>query len=448
MSSGPSAWTRDHGGNRVNDARARGLVVVVVKGYPRVSETFIAQELAGLERRGFRLRIVSLRRPYDRVRHPVHAIVQAPISYLPEYLHEEPGRVLRAHARLIGRAPGRYLGVFLAWLRDLARDASPNRVRRFGQAGVLAAEMPPDAGHLHAHFLHTPGSVARYAARLTGVSYSLSGHAKDVWTTPAWDLRAKLRQARFTVTCTGQNQARLQALGPGASVERIYHGLDRTLFAPRPDPPGSDRDGRDPADPVRCLAIGRFQPKKGWDVLLAALARAERHLRLTAVGYGPLEPALRAQAARLGLDGRIEWTGALDQLAVRDQYRAADLFVLGSRVAPNGDQDGLPNVIVEALSQGLPVVATRVAAIPEIVADGDNGRLVPTEDSIALARVLDALAADPATRRRLATGALRTVAAAWDVERGLDRLAELLDAVLRPPLAGGRRILVAKAAAR
>jgi glycosyltransferase involved in cell wall biosynthesis len=413
------------------------LLVVVVKGYPRISETFIAQELAGLERRGRRLLIVSLRRPYDALRHPVHAAVAAPVLYLPEYLRDAPGRVLRAHARLLGRAPGRYLGAALAWLRDLIRDPSPNRVRRFGQAGVLAAELPAAAAHLHAHFLHTPASVARYAGRLTGLGYSLSGHAKDVWTTPAWELAAKLREARFTVTCTGQNQARLQAVAPDAIVERVYHGLDRRLFAqPSESPRGSHRDGRDPADPVRCLAVGRFQPKKGWDVLLEALARIERHVVLTAVGYGPLETTLRAQAARLGLEGRIEWTGALDQVAVRERYRAADLFVMAARVAPDGDQDGLPNVVVEALSQGLPVVATRVAAIPEIVVDGENGRLVTPEDPRALARAVDALAGDPATRRRLAEGALRTVETGWDLERGLDRLGGLLGGVLAPPPAG------------
>lgn len=408
------------------------LLLVVVKGYPRVSETFLAQELAGLERRGFRLVIASLRRPYDTLRHPVHAAVRAPILYLPEYLRDAPGRVLRGHARLFGRAPGRYLGAVFSWLRDLSRDPSPNRVRRFGQAGVLAAELPAGAAHLHAHFLHTPASVTRYAARLTGLAYSLSGHAKDVWTTPLWELKGKLREARFTVTCTAQNQARLRALAPSAIVECVYHGLDRTLFAPPADPPGSDRDGRDPANPVRCLTVGRFQPKKGWDVLLAALAGVGRHVVLTAVGYGPLETTLRAQAARLGLEGRIEWTGPLDQPAVRDRYRAADLFVLAARVAPDGDQDGLPNVVVEALSQGLPVIATRVAAIPEILADGENGRLVPPEDPAALADAIETLAGEPATRRRLATGALRTVAAGWDLERGLDRLGTLLGAALVP----------------
>jgi glycosyltransferase involved in cell wall biosynthesis len=399
------------------------MICVVLKGYPRVSETFVAHELAGLERRGVRLAIASLRRPYDPITHPVHATVRAPVTYLPEHLREAPGRVLGGHARALARAPRRYLAALGGWLRDLLRDPSAHRVRRFGQAGVLAAELPAGTRHLHAHFLHTPASVARYAARMRGLPLSCSAHAKDIWTTPAWELREKLREARFTVTCTARGRDRLRQLAPDARVALVYHGLDRTLFAP-PDAFGSPRDGRDPADPVRLVSVGRFQPKKGFDVLLDALAGVARHVTLTLVGYGPLEADLRARADRLGLAGRVTWTGPLDQPAVRARYRAGDLFVLSPRVAPDRDQDGLPNVVVEALSQGLPVVATRVAAIPEVVEDGVHGRLVPPEDRQALAAAIDALAADPAARRRLGAAGIARVAD-LDLEAGLDRLLAL-----------------------
>jgi glycosyltransferase involved in cell wall biosynthesis len=397
-----------------------------------LSETFVAQELVALERRGIPLVVVSLRRPYDALTHPVHGALRAPVRYLPEYLHEAPGRVLAGHARALRRAPGRYLAAAGAWLADLLRDPTPGRGRRFGQAGVLAAELPAGARHLHAHFLHTPASVTRYAARMAGCSFSLSGHAKDVWTTPGWELAAKLREARVTVTCTAQNRDRLARLAPGARVELVYHGLDRGRFPPPPAGAGSRRDGRDPADPVRLLAVGRFQPKKGFDVLLDALARVRPHVTLTVVGYGPLGPRLREQAGRLGLEGRLRWAGALDQPAVLAAYRASDVFVLAPRVAPDGDRDGLPNVLVEALSQALPVVTTRVAAIPELVTDGVHGRLVPPEDPDALAGALEALAADPDLRARLGAAGAARVAAAWDVEAGVDRLVALLLPTLGP----------------
>lgn len=411
----------------------RPLVVVVLKGYPRVSETFIAHELAALERRGLPFHIVSLRRPYDALTQPVHATIRAAVTYLPGYLHEAPGRVLAGHARAFARAPRRYVRALGLWLSDVLRDPTPNRGRRFGQAGVLAAELPAGAVHLHAHFLHTPASVARYGAAMTGLGYSLAGHAKDVWTTQDWELRAKLAEARFTVTCTAAGRARLDALAPGR-VELVYHGLDRRLFAP-PATFGSRRDGTDPADPVRLLAVGRFQPKKGYPTLLEAVARVGGEVWLTVVGYGPLEATLRAHAQALGLAERVTWTGPLDQPAVRAHYRASDLLLLASEVAPDGDRDGLPNVVVEALSQGLPVVATHAAAIPELVVDGVHGRLVPPRNAGALAAAIEALARDPDARRRMGAAGIQRVADGWDLDAGADRLHRLLRATF-PPAAG------------
>jgi glycosyltransferase involved in cell wall biosynthesis len=422
------------------------LLAIVVKGYPRVSETFVAHEVAALERRGVALMIASLRRPYDALAHPVHAAVRAPVLYLPEYLRDAPARVLRGHVRAARRAPGRYVRALGAWIRDLARDPTPNRVRRFGQAGVLAAELPETVRHLHAHFLHTPASVTRYAARMRGLAWSVSAHAKDIWTTPEWELRAKLREARLTVACTAVGRDRLRGVVPDARVAAVHHGLDRTLFAP-PGAMGSARDGRDPADPVRLLAVGRFQPKKGFDVLLEALAHVTRHVALTLVGYGPLEATLRAQAEALGLGPRLTWAGPLDQLAVLARYRASDLFVLSPRIAADADRDGLPNVVVEALSQGLPVVATRVGGVVEAVEDGVHGRLVPPEDPRALAAAIDALAADPAARRRLGEAGVARVAREFDLAAGVDRLLALFAeagvtlAAAAPPraaVAGGR----------
>jgi glycosyltransferase involved in cell wall biosynthesis len=406
----------------------RPLIVVVLKGYPRVSETFIAHELAALERRGLPLHIVSLRRPYDALTHPVHATIRAAVSYLPEYLHEAPGRVLRGHIRALARAPRRYGRALGLWLRDLLRDPTPNRGRRFGQAGVLAAELPAGAAHLHAHFLHTPASVARYAAAMTGLAYSLAGHAKDVWTTPDWELRAKITEACFTVTCTAAGRARLDALAPGR-VELVYHGLDRHLFA-APATFGSGRDGTDPDDPVRLLAVGRFQPKKGYLTLFEAVARVRARFRLTVVGYGPLDAVLRARVEALALADRVTWAGPLDQPAVRAQYRASDLLLAAAEVAPDGDRDGLPNVVVEALSQGLPVVATRAAAIPELVIDGVHGRLVPPGDIGGLAAAIEELARDPQARRRMGAAGIQRIADGWDLDAGADRVHRLLRATL------------------
>ncbi len=396
-------------------------VAVVVKGYPRLSETFIAQEILGLERRGIDLRIVSLRHPTDRAVHPVHREIAAPVAYLPEYLHQEPARVWRAW-RQARRLPG-YRAAFAAFAADLKRDRTRNRVRRFGQACVMAAEMDPSVDRIHAHFLHTPGSVARYAALMLGLPFSLSGHAKDVWTTPDWELREKLRDAAWTVTCSDAAAARLRALAPGRPLDRLYHGLDlaRWPACARTD---AGRDGTDVDNPVRLVTVCRAVEKKGLDILLDALARLPATAwRLTHVGGGPDLPALQRQADRIGIADRIDWRGALPQDGVLAALRDADLFALAPRIAASGDRDGLPNVLMEAQSQGLAVVATTVTAVPELVVDGETGLLVPSGDADALAAALLRLIRDPALRTSFgAAGAMR-VRAQFDGAVWLDRLA-------------------------
>jgi len=397
-----------------------GAVAFILKGYPRLSETFIAQEIRALEQRGLKLRICSLRHPTERVRHPIHDEIAAPVTYLPEYLHQEPWRVLKAWWR--ARRLAGYRRARAIWLRDLKRDRTPNRGRRFGQALVLATELATDVRHLHAHFIHTPTSVARYAALMRGLPFSISAHAKDIWTSPDWEKREKLADATFAVTCTQANADHLATLAPEGRVELIYHGLDLARFPPAPAT-HAERDGRDPSAPVILLSVGRAVEKKGYDDLLDALARLPQNLawRFIHVGGGPLLPGLKERAAALGIEARIEWRGAQPQTVVLNTLRAVDLFVLASRRAADGDQDGLPNVLLEALSQGRAVLATRFSAVPELIEDDVTGRLVPPADPVALAVALQTMISDPALRARLGAA-------------GLERLRErfALDACIAP----------------
>jgi len=405
----------------VSGGRA-GRVALVLKGYPRISEAFIAQEIAALERRGLEGLIVSLRHPTDRRRHPVHAEIRAPLLYLPEYLYQEPRRVLRAW-RSVRHWPS-YAAARALWLRDLKRDPTPNRVRRFGQALVLAAELPQDVSSLHVHFLHTPASVTRYAALLRGLPWSASAHAKDIWTTPEWDKREKLAACAWLVTCTAANRDHLAALAPPGRVELVYHGVDLARFPPLADSRPA-RSGIDAADPVVILSAGRLVEKKGTDVLLEALARLPHslHWRLVHAGGGPLRAKLEQRARSLGIAGRIAWRGALAQDALLGEYRAADLFVLASRIARDGDRDGLPNVLVEAQSQGLACISTAVSAIPELIDNGRTGVLVPPDSADALAEALAALIGDPARRQALGAAGQARVRAHFRLEPNLERLA-------------------------
>jgi glycosyltransferase involved in cell wall biosynthesis len=392
-------------------------VAFVLKGYPRLSETFIAQEIAALERRGLSILIVSLRRPTDARRHAVHDEVRAQVLYLPEYLFLEPLRVLRSWWKT--RRNPNFGAVRSLWLEDLKRDPTPNRVRRFGQALVLAAELPADVTRLHAHFLHTPASVARYAAALLGLPWSGSAHAKDIWTTPEWEKREKLASCEWLVTCTRANREHLAALAPAGRVELVYHGIDLSRFPP--GQPGSQAA----AGPVRILSVARLVEKKGTDVLLQALARIPRHLdwRFVHVGGGPLQRRLERLARDLGIHERVEWRGALTQDQLISHYRNADLFALASRVARDGDRDGLPNVLAEAQSQALACVATRVSAIPELVRDGQTGVLVDPDDPDALAHALAALIANPARRRALGLAGQLRVTESFALDENLEALA-------------------------
>jgi glycosyltransferase involved in cell wall biosynthesis len=408
--------------------RRAPAVAVILKGWPRLSETFIAQEMQALELRGLRLRLYSLRHPTDRHVHDVNRAVRAPVVYLPEYLWQEPRRVLRGWLKA-RRLPG-YPAARGMWLRDLVRDVTPNRIRRFGQAVVLAAELAADVEHIYAHFLHTPGSVARYTAAMRGLGWSVSAHAKDIWTLPDWEKSEKLRDAAWAVTCTAAGSQHLQSLAPESAVELVHHGIDTTRFPPSPH--RAVRDGRDPAQPIVLLSVGRAVPKKGYADLLAALALLPQdvHWRFVHVGGGPLLPGLKDQAQRLGLAARIEWRGAQPEAGVRGAYAAADLFVLASRMTEDGDRDGIPNVIAEAMSQALAVVATTTGSIPELVITGETGTLVAPGDPAALAAALAALLADPALRTTFGRAGEMRIRRDFPAARGFDRIATLLSGSL------------------
>ena len=406
-------------------------IAVVVKGYPRLSETFIAQELLALQQRGIELAIWSLRHPTDSRRHALHDRITAPVHYLPEYLRDEPARVLRALGRLILRHPAGLVRTAATWLRDLNRDRTANRGRRFGQALVLAAELPADVPFVYTHFLHTPASVGRYAALILGIGWGFSAHAKDIWTTPEWEKREKLADARFGATCTAVGAAHLRGLAadPGR-IDLVYHGLDLSRFPAPPDreTTAPARDGSTPDRAVEILSVGRLVEKKGYDRLLDALATLPDglHWRLVHIGSGDLKQALRAQAERLGLSDRIDWRGAQDQATVIQALRHADLFVLTSVVAGDGDRDGLPNVLMEAASQRLAILSTAVSAIPEFITDGTHGLLTDGTPP-AIAAALERLASDPALRLRLGEAAHDRLRAEFGMTAGIDRLVRRLE---------------------
>lgn len=399
-------------------------LAVIVKGWPRLSETFIAQELVALEESGQKFDIWSLRFPTDKKRHPLHDRLSANIRYLPEYLHQEPMRVLRAWwkvRKLAGFKQARAL-----WRLDYARDKTRNRIRRFGQACVLAAEMPAETLGLYAHFMHTPSSVARYAAAMCGLPWAFSAHAKDIWTSPDWEKREKLSAdtygATFGATCTAFGAEHLRELADTPDrMHLIYHGLDLSRF---PAPPKREPT---PVGSIRLLSVGRLVEKKGFDNLIDALALLPETLdwHWIHIGGGELKTVMQERAERAGISARIDWLGALNQPEVIEQMRSADIFVLPSRIAKDGDRDGLPNVLMEAASQLLPIISTPVSAIPEFIDTGVHG-ILSDDAPKPLAEAIHNLALDPAKRSQMAKAANARLKRDFTMMPGINQLDKLL----------------------
>ncbi|HVM22355.1 MAG TPA: glycosyltransferase family 4 protein [Sphingomicrobium sp.] len=399
------------------------VVCVVVKAWPLVTTTFIAQELVGLEREGLKLWVAATVHG-DKVRHKLHDQLRAPVQFLAA-ANSLP-RLLKAWRKL-RRTPG-YAHAKALLRHDRSHGASPMRLVAFAGATVLAGEMPRETGIIYAHFLNSGMNVARYAAAITGLPVAVSAHARDIWVSAEWNKRAKLEQAAWCTTCTQDGYEHLRALADDpAKVHLIRHGLSFDRF-PADAPAREARDGSDPQQPVRLLSVGRAVEKKGFDVLLDALGELPRdlHWRWMHVGSGPIIEALKERARSAGIADRLEWRGVQSQAEVINLYRSSDLFVLPSREGADGDRDGLPNVLMEAQSQGLACLSTRFSAIPELIVDGETGLLVPPGETAPLGDALARLIADPRLREQLGMAGYRRVRSDFVAEVGIRQIAELL----------------------
>lgn len=400
----------------------KGQIAFVLKGYPRLSETFIAQEILSLLELGLDIAIYSLRHPTDTSSHPIHDEISASVTYLPEYLHHEPLRVFKSLLIAFTRPAG-LSAALSVWWKDIKRDCSRSRFRRLGQGIVLAAELPGNTRALHAHFLHTPASVTQYAAHIRDLPWSCSAHAKDIWTSPEWELKEKLNDCQWLTTCTAANTIYLSDLSDKNNVTLNYHGVDLQRFPEAPEKT-TRHDGTSAEQSVQLLSVGRAVSKKGYFELMEALAALpdEMHWQFTHIGGGELLDKLKQQTLELGIRDRCHWLGAQPQQHVLEYYGKADLFVLNSKIDDNGDRDGLPNVIVEAQSQSLAVLSTNISGIPELIKQGENGFLVEQQDPAALSTALAQLIGDPELRFRMGQEGNRRVRSLFDKDINIQQL--------------------------
>lgn len=397
---------------------------MVLKGYPRISETFISNEIRLLERRGFAIRIISMRQPRESFTHDSVKEIRARVDYLPSEFSGNFLRMLRANWRAALRYPAGYRSAAATALRRFLRSKRLASLKHFFQAGVIAGEVLPDSGisHLHAHFAHSPASVTSLAACIGGLPFSFTGHAKDIWTQNPESLQEKIAEASFVVTCTGYNRDYLDSLNESRTpLYKVYHGIDLGLFAPVAEP-------RTPAPPYRIMTIARFTAKKGLPTVLRALRRlADEGMDFSycLIGDGEDKANILTMLRELGLAERTQWLGTQAHDVVLQEFARADCFAIGCEVAPNGDRDGIPNVLVESMAMGVPVVATRVSGIPELIEDGVTGLLVDQGNDEAMAVAIRRGIEDEAWRRRAIPAAADFVSRVFDARRCIEELVEV-----------------------
>ncbi len=421
----------------------------VLMGFPRVSETFIASELLRVEQAGVpvRLFVVKPVEAHERgLRHPVVDAIRARPEHLPDAasltrpLHRwRPADVAPfapALRRVLRRRPLGLAKAAAAALAQALRDrrtpfSGPRKiyVKELLQAIALADRVlaAPEVRHLHAHFAHGTTTITWHAARIAGLPFSFTGHARDIYAehlNPKGWLRRKLLAARFVVTCTEANVRHLEQIAPHARIHLVYHGLSADfarLLA-------TDTDHETSNGTLRVLGVGRLVAKKGFDVLVDACGLLEqRGVPFEALIVGQDDKhgdAIRARVKALGLEQKVQLPGAMGPPELLDQYRRASALCMPCRVLEN-DRDGIPNVLVEAMAAGTPVVATGVSGIPELVAHESNGLLVAPDDPEALADALLRLHDDPELTRRLTENARATVRERFDGDRLAHRLADL-----------------------
>jgi glycosyltransferase involved in cell wall biosynthesis len=432
--------------------RPRASVAYVLKAFPRLSETYIHSEIHRLEEAGLALRLFSINPVEGSERgasHPVVDRIRATPTHLPEvtsvsgvsapaWLRANLRPFLGPLARTARCWPRALAGAAAAALAQAVRarrgPLAPRKVylKEFLQAVALADHLrrAPDVGHLHAHYAHGSTTVAWLASRITGLPFSFTAHAKDVYSdelNPAGLLRRKLLAARFAVTCTGEGGEHLRGIAPEARVHVVHHGLNHDLQGL------VDGDGAAgcATDALRLLGVGRLVEKKGFDTFVEACAALRRdgvRFEATIAGPdGPHGPAVRERIVALGLGGAINLAGPLSQRELFDEYRRAAVVCLPCRIVGQ-DRDGIPNVLVEAMACATPVVTTGISGIPELVSDGVDGLLVPPDDPEALAAAIRALDEDRGFAERLGAAARATVRERFDGDRLALRLAELFRA--------------------
>jgi len=387
---------------------------MVLKGYPRISETFISNEILLLESLGFKVHIFSMRHPREAFTHASIKQIKAEVDYLPSTIMDHLPRLAYHNLALALKRPAAYAKAAKKAVTRWMRTRKSATLKHLLQAGYLVNHCLPgkEVVHFQAHFAHSPTSVALFSSLLSGVSFSFFGHAKDIYTSNPHQLKEKIEMAKFVVTCTLYNQNHLSNLAPEAAnkLHCVYHGINLDYFS-------FEKKHHTCSEPYKLLTVARMTEKKGLDQIYRALKiLKDRGMKFThyLIGEGDDKDKIIAQIKSLDLEDVTVLCGTLTHEDVIGHYQDADLFILGCKIAANGDRDGIPNVMAESMAMGLPVVATHVSGIPEFLEDGVSGVMVPPEDVGALAQGIKRALTDEALRRQVTEEARKRVEAKFN----------------------------------
>lgn len=401
---------------------ATNRIGYVVKRYPRFSETFIVNEILVHESDGMDMEIFALRPSVDTHFQNVISQVRAPVTYLPSGSVKSTELWNRCH-QLSDRNPELWPA--------LAEAKFASVVDAFQAIHLAAQVQTRKIDHLHAHFATSAATVAQIAARIAGISYSMTMHAKDIFhqSVIPEDLSHKIAGSKFTVTVSDFNRRHLiDRYGHPEKIKRIYNGLDLDLFR-------FNSSGRKCKRKI--ISVGRLVHKKGLCHLIDAckiLADEGVEFECEIIGSGELETELRQQIEMLSLSGRVVLTGPLPQNVVREKIGSATVFAAPCVIGPDGNRDGLPTVITESLALGTPCISTGVTGIPEIIRHEKTGIIVSQRNSLELAVQLKRLLNDQALCQTLATNARKLVEEEFDARKNVNEIQMLFQQSDRPKL--------------
>ncbi len=395
----------------------------VVKRFPRSSETFIAQEILELERQGVKVSVFTLWPNDSAAEHGWLGEIEAEVVHCGDLPLSEAWKWLHR------RRPEAQGGAERAVLEAFAYPDRRGRHRLKESVAVAAAALERGVGHLHAHFANDPAFVAYLGHLASGLPFSFTAHAKDLYAKalPAPLLERIVLRSSFSVTVSEDNRRHLQGVLSERASRRIlmlHNGVDLTRLSP----PQAGPDGHSVVS-ISCIA--RLIEKKGIDTLLEGLSLLTRRgveTRAVIVGDGPLRDELEQQADEAGLGERVTFTGLLPHEDALAHVGSSDLFVLPARVARSGDQDALPTVLLEAMALGRPCISTPVGGIAEIVVPSETGLIVPSDRPLALAEAISELAENPHLRGQMGAAGRRRTEELFDLSTNVGRLAEWFSA--------------------